>query len=151
MRKPLERYNIPQTCPKACCFILKTIQTTMHQRLKVPLWKSHKCYRIIANYAEEGAVLDIPKNLYAIEFKRRFGTVNRRVRIHRWTERVTYPVQVWRKNDQSVRKVLATDKELKKVTVDPDGETADVNTENNAWPRELNATDFQKFKEKVKG
>ena len=111
---------------------------------------------LASNYTEEErSALDIPKNLYAIEFEKPGGLVMPLIVEYEYTdgtkERVTYPVQVWRKNDQSVRKVLATDKELKKVTVDPDGETADVNTENNAWPRELNATDFQKFKEKVKG
>ena len=67
------------------------------------------------------------------------------------TERVTYPVQVWRKNDNSVRKLLTSDKELTGVIVDPDAATADVNLNNNAWPKEEADTDFDQFKAKVKG
>jgi len=67
------------------------------------------------------------------------------------TERVTYPVQLWRKNDASVKKVIASDKELVGVTVDPDLETADVNADNNSWPKKESASDFDKFKEKIKG
>ena len=52
------------------------------------------------------------------------------------SERVTYPVQVWRKNDASVRKLVTSNKELVGVAVDPDAETADVNLNNNAWPKE---------------
>ena len=67
------------------------------------------------------------------------------------SERVTYPVQVWRKNDNSVRKLLTSDKELTGVTVDPDAATADVNLNNNAWPKEEADTDFDQFKARVKG
>jgi hypothetical protein len=58
---------------------------------------------------------------------------------------------LWRKNDAAVTKVIATDKELVGVRVDPDGETADVNTENNSWPKEEATSDFEAFKEKLKG
>ena len=42
------------------------------------------------------------------------------------TERVKYPVQVWRKNDNEVKKVVVTDKEIIGIEVDPDLETADL-------------------------
>ena len=58
------------------------------------------------------------------------------------TERVTYPVQLWRKNDASVKKVIASDKELVGVTVDPDLETADVNADNNSWPKKRECIRF---------
>ena len=66
-------------------------------------------------------------------------------------ERVTYPVQLWRKNDTSVKKVITSDKELIGVTVDPDNETADINQDNNSWPRKDLPSDFEKFKQKIKG
>ena len=66
-------------------------------------------------------------------------------------ERVEYPVQVWRKNDNSVKKVLATNKELIGVKVDPDLKTADIDISNNSWPKEKSSSDFEKFKAKIKG
>ncbi len=59
--------------------------------------------------------------------------------------------QVWRKNDASVKKLLTTNKELIGVVIDPDAETADINLNNNSWPKEEATTDFDKFKAKVKG
>mgnify|MGYP003322750980 CR=1 FL=1 len=61
-------------------------------------------------------------------------------------ERKTYPAQVWRKNDKSISKYIATDKELVGVLVDPDNATADINKDNNNWPEVLEENDFEKFK-----
>ena len=61
------------------------------------------------------------------------------------TER--YPVQIWRKNDDSYSRLLASEKEIVGVQVDPNEETADVNTTNNSWPRTKVQTDFDRFKE----
>ena len=55
------------------------------------------------------------------------------------------------KNDSSVKKVIASDKELVGVIVDPDLETADVNLDNNNWPKRETPSDFEKFKERIKG
>jgi hypothetical protein len=62
-------------------------------------------------------------------------------------EKVTYPVQVWRKNDAAVTKVLATDKELVGVMLDPNLETADVDVTNNSWPKQEPVSEFDSFKE----
>ena len=58
--------------------------------------------------------------------------------------------QIWRKNDAEVSKVVASEMEITKIMVDPDEETADIDTENNAWPKRKKLGDFNKFKEKVK-
>ena len=58
-----------------------------------------------------------------------------------------YPVQIWRKNDDSYSRLLASEKEIVGVQVDPNEETADVNTTNNSWPRTKVQTDFDRFKE----
>jgi hypothetical protein len=42
---------------------------------------------------------------------------------------------------------LTTEKEIVDIQVDPNEETADVNTTNNSWPREEAITDFDRFKE----
>jgi hypothetical protein len=68
------------------------------------------------------------------------------------SERVTYPVQIWKTSDQSVGKVIASDKEITKIVVDPDEETADVDTSNNTWPKRKKLGAFNSFKaKKIKG
>ena len=107
----------------------------------------------LASNLPEGKSL--PKYFYEIEFEKPGGIVMPIIVEYSYadgsTERVTYPVQVWRKNDNSVRKLLTSDKELTGVIVDPDAATADVNLNNNAWPKEEADTDFDQFKAKVKG
>ncbi|SFU44026.1 Peptidase family M1 [Pustulibacterium marinum] len=66
------------------------------------------------------------------------------------SEIVKYPAQVWRKNDLEVKKVIASDKELISVTVDPKEETADVDVTNNMWPKQEVESDFDKFKDSKK-
>ena len=115
----------------------------------------------LQNYiAENNSEIDrsnakAPKYLYEIEFEKPGGLVMPLIVEYSYAdgsqERVTYPVQVWRKNDAAVRKVLATDKELVGIKIDPDAETADIDTTNNSWPKEKAVTDFEKFKEKIKG
>ncbi len=63
----------------------------------------------------------------------------------------TYPAQIWRFNDNEVSKAIASEKEIISITVDPKLETADIDTSNNSWPREVKESDFDKFKNKVKG
>jgi hypothetical protein len=55
------------------------------------------------------------------------------------------------KNDKSVKKVLATNKELIGVKVDPELKTADIDITNNSWPEKKSDSDFEKFKAKIKG
>jgi hypothetical protein len=98
---------------------------------------------------------EIPKSFYQVEFEKPGGLVMPLIVEYSYsdgsTERITYPVQLWRKNDSSVKKIIASNKELVGVTVDPDLETADVNLDNNNWPKKEAPSDFEKFKEKIKG
>ena len=48
-------------------------------------------------------------------------------------------------------KVIASDKEITKIVVDPDEETADIDTSNNTWPKTKKVGEFDSFKENVKG
>ena len=65
-------------------------------------------------------------------------------------ERKTYPAQIWRLNDKEVTKVFSSSKEIENIAIDPDLETADVDTTNNNWPKDK--TDkFDQFKNKIKG
>ncbi|RIV47181.1 M1 family metallopeptidase [Flagellimonas pelagia] len=66
-------------------------------------------------------------------------------------ENVTYPPEIWRKNDEEVKRVISSQKELVGIVVDPKLETADVDTTNNSWPKKEEKSDFDKFKENIKG
>lgn len=67
------------------------------------------------------------------------------------TERITYPAQIWRKNDTSVVKVFPSEKEITKIVVDPDEETADIDLNNNSWPKVVKPGEFEAFKQSLKG
>lgn len=103
----------------------------------------------------ERAQLKSPKYFYEITFEKPGGIPMPIIAEYTYsdgtTERVTYPAQIWRKNDTSVGKVVASEKEITKIVVDPDEETADIDTSNNSWPKRKKLGEFDKFKEKVKG
>lgn len=67
------------------------------------------------------------------------------------TENITYPAEIWRKNDKEVKLVVSSQTELTGILVDPKLETADIDMTNNAWPRKEQKSDFDQFKEKIKG
>ena len=64
---------------------------------------------------------------------------------------IRYPAEIWRKNDDSFKKVLITEKEIKNIKLDPNEETADIDLSNNNWPKIELPTDFEMFKSKIKG
>lgn len=104
---------------------------------------------------EERAAVKAPKHLYKIVFEKPGGIPMPIIVEYEYADgtkkKVTYPAQVWRKNDAEVSKAIASDKEIVKVTVDPDLETADVDTDNNSWPKAKKLGKFDKFKDGVKG
>jgi aminopeptidase N len=63
------------------------------------------------------------------------------------TETTTFPAQIWRKNNQTASRVFATAKPVKKITVDPKLQTADVDVTNNVWPKEESKSKFDHFGE----
>ncbi|MGJ8667470.1 MAG: M1 family metallopeptidase [Patiriisocius sp.] len=66
------------------------------------------------------------------------------------TKRETYPAQIWRKNDAEVSITVPSEMEIKKIMVDPDEETADIDTTNNAWPKRKKLGEFDNFKNEQK-
>ena len=96
-----------------------------------------------------------PKYYYEIEFEKPGGLVMPLIVEYSYAdgskERMSYPVQIWRKNDALVRKVLATNKELIGIEVDPDAETADIDISNNSWPQDTVESEFDRFKSEIKG
>ncbi|MDG2491616.1 MAG: M1 family metallopeptidase [Flavobacteriaceae bacterium] len=114
---------------------------------------------VLRNYLDENSAdfdgKTLPKFFYEIEFEKPGGIVMPIIVEYEYAdgtkEQVTYPVQVWRKNPDSVKKAVTSDKEIIGITIDPNAETADVDLSNNSWPKEEVKSDFDKFKETVKG
>ena len=111
---------------------------------------------IMDNIPEDERVnLKKPKYFYEVTFEKPGGIPMPIIAEYTYsdgsTERITYPPQIWRKNDDAVGKVIASEKEITKIVVDPDEETADIDTSNNSWPRRKKLGEFDTFKNKVKG
>lgn len=58
----------------------------------------------------------------------------------------TIPVEIWRKNENSFRKVFVKNKEVREIVIDPYKETADIDKTNNNWPVKEMPSRFQVFK-----
>jgi hypothetical protein len=58
-----------------------------------------------------------------------------------------FPAEIWRFNDQQINKVIATNKKVVQWTLDPYQQIADIDTENNSFPRIAQPTRFQIFKQ----
>lgn len=105
--------------------------------------------------AAERAKVKEPKYFYEITFDKPGGIPMPLIVEYTYsdgsTESVTYPPEIWRRNDAEVRRVLASQKELVSVIVDPKAETADIDTTNNSWPKKQEKSDFDKFKGNIKG
>ncbi len=66
-------------------------------------------------------------------------------------ERIEIPAEIWRTNENKATKVFIFDKKLKSIQLDPELETADVDSSNNIFPRVDKPSDFDEFKENIKG
>ena len=55
------------------------------------------------------------------------------------------PAEIWRYNEQEVTKTFMFDKEVANIVVDPQRQTADVNTNNNVYPRVESESKFDQF------
>ncbi len=103
----------------------------------------------------ERAKLKTPKFFYEVTFEKPGGIPMPIIVEYTYkdgsTKSVTYPPEIWRKNDAEVKRVMASEKEIVGIVVDPKAETADIDTTNNSWPKKEEKSDFDKFKTKVKG
>jgi len=101
--------------------------------------------------AEERAKLNDPKFFYQISFENKGGLVMPLIVKYTYadntSETIKYPARVWRKNAQEIQKVIPATKKIIKIEVDPMGVTADINPENNSWPKEKKKGKFDAFKE----
>lgn len=91
------------------------------------------------------------KNIYEITVKNNGGLVMPVVIEWQYTDGTTeidrLPAEIWRTNEYQTTKTFIKDKEVAKVVIDPNGEFADVETNNNSFPKAEAQSDFDKFKE----
>lgn len=90
------------------------------------------------------------KNLYQLKFKNNGGLISPIV--IEWTykdgtkEIEKIPAEVWRLNEQEVTRVFVKDKEVVSIVVDPNAETADIDTSNNSFPKKQEVNKFDQLK-----
>jgi hypothetical protein len=88
---------------------------------------------------EEQAKLNAPKYFYQVTFDKPGGLVMPilvELTFEDGTiENYHFPAQIWRKDDKQAIRTFATQKVLKKITIDPKQETADIDLSNNTWPK----------------
>ncbi len=103
--------------------------------------------------AERAAVVE-PKYFYEVAFTKPGGIPMPLIVEYSYAdgskENITYPAEIWRKNDKEVTRMLSLQKELVGVVVDPKAETADIDTTNNSWPKKEEQSDFDQFKSTIK-
>ena len=114
-----------------------------------------KDYMASMNEEEKNSLKEAPNFFYEVTFEKPGGLVMPIIVELEYAdgtkERQTFPAQIWRYNDKEISKVFRTTQEIKKITIDPDLETADIDTSNNSWPKKDNSK-FDKFKKfKIKG
>jgi hypothetical protein len=92
----------------------------------------------------------IDKHFYELSFSNVGGLIS--PIIIEWTfkdgtkEVDRIPAQIWRKNEEKVKKVFMKQKEVASIRLDPFKETADINEENGIWPVKELPSRFQVFR-----
>lgn len=100
--------------------------------------------------SDERAMLRRTTNFYVVDFSNHGGLVMPIIlRVHyadSTSELMTMPAQIWRYNSKRIKKLIASDKEIVRMELDPQRQTADVDTSNNHWPEKLVPSRFKLFK-----
>jgi hypothetical protein len=89
--------------------------------------------------AEEKASMKNPKYFYEVEFNKPGGMLMPIIVELTYDdnskENFKFPAQIWRKNNETAKRVFATEKAIKTIQIDPKLETADIDVTNNTWPK----------------
>jgi hypothetical protein len=116
--------------------------------------KTLKAFMMDNMTAAERAAVKEPKYFFEVTFNKPGGIPMPLIVEYTYAdgtvENITYPAEIWRKNDTEVKLVISSTSDLKGIVVDPKMETADIDTTNNSWPKKEGQNDFDSFKEKVK-
>lgn len=92
------------------------------------------------------------KNIYELTISNKGGLVMPVV--IEWTykdgtkELEKIPAEIWRLNEKRVKKVFVKEKEVANVMIDPNMETADIDIENNIFPKMQQPSRFDQFRKK---
>lgn len=90
------------------------------------------------------------KNLYEVTLKNTGGLIS--PVIIEWTykdgtkELERIPAEIWRTNEREVKKVFVKEKEVVNMVIDPNFETADINVNDNVFPKRPVENKFDRFK-----
>ncbi len=90
------------------------------------------------------------KNLYEVTLRNTGGLIS--PVIIEWTfkdgskEIDRLPAEIWRMNEAEVKKVFLKEKEVVNIVIDPNLETADINTHDNVFPKKPIESKFEKLK-----
>lgn len=100
---------------------------------------------------EERKLVSEGKNFYVVNFKNKGGLpmpVIVKLTYEDGTDEVLrFPAEVWRLNDVEAKKIIPTSKKVVKWALDPYFEIADIDTDDNSYPREpAQPTRVQLFK-----
>lgn len=100
---------------------------------------------------DERKLVSEGKNFYVVNFKNKGGLpmpVIIKLNYEDGTDEILrFPAEVWRLNDVEAKKIIPTTKKVVKWTLDPFFEIADIDTDDNAYPREpAQPTRVQLFK-----
>ena len=89
--------------------------------------------------AEEKASIKTPKYFYEVEFNKPGGMLMPIIVEITYDdntkENFKFPAQIWRKNNETAKRVFTTEKAIKIIQIDPKLETADIDVTNNTWPK----------------
>ena len=102
--------------------------------------------------SEELKLLSLRKKFYVIELENVGGLVSPVILEIDYknakSETIRIPAEIWRKNNDNVKKMIISDKEIVQIEVDPLLETADTDRYNNFWPPKTIESRFQLQKRK---
>ncbi len=91
------------------------------------------------------------KNFYELTLKNNGGLVMPVIIEWNYTDGTKeiemIPAEIWRSNESQVKKVFAKDKEVESIVIDPELKTADVNTDNNVFPKKESKSRLEEFKD----
>uniref|UniRef100_UPI0037BEA489 M1 family aminopeptidase n=1 Tax=Flavobacterium sp. TaxID=239 RepID=UPI0037BEA489 len=105
------------------------------------------------NYTtEEIGTLKSPKFFYEVEFDKPGGLIMPIIVELQFedgsSETKVFPAQIWRKNNNTAKRVFATEKKVVKIQLDPKLETADIDVTNNFWPKAEAESKFDTLEKK---
>ncbi|AEE49385.1 M1 family metallopeptidase [Haliscomenobacter hydrossis] len=130
---------------------LKDFYNTYDPNAPAPTDKDRYEKYIASLGPKERAIIEAKKNYYQLDLSNEGGLVMPVILKFEFEDGTSeiqrIPAEIWRLNDKKISKVFAFAKPVKQVILDPQEETADVNVENNYYPRRPIPSRFEVFKQ----